>query len=248
MSKRVEVILTVGLIMATFVTVTFGLYTGLKAVESPQVPDNGISIETQMASTVLIEVDGRQMGSGFIIAPDLIVTARHIVDREGNYAVLFGDDTRRNVQAIRISETTDCAVLQVSKTGLNPLVLTTEVEVGRSILVIGSPLALNFFNYVTRGIVSKLNVQEDGLSNNPITMIDAAVNPGNSGGPVFDMRGRVIGIAIARYPHNCGMNFITPSKDILVLLESWYDEGPNYAERMEKIRKSQEESYGETAG
>jgi len=202
------------------------------------------SIEEQMSSTVLIEIDGRHTGSGFVIAPDLIITARHVVDREGEYAVLFEDGTRRDVQAIRISETTDCAVLLVHKANLRPLILTTDIKIGQPIIVIGSPLDPKFFNYVTRGIVSKLDVQDEWLSDNPVVMIDAAVNPGNSGGPVFNMQGQVIGIAIAGFTYNCGMNFITPAADILILMERWRDEGPNYAKRMEEAEKTEEEYIG----
>ncbi len=182
-------------------------------------------------STVLIEIDGRHTGSGFVVSSDLIVTARHVVDRKGDYAVIFADGSIRNVKTIRISETTDCAALLVHKTGLKPLKLTTKLRVGQPILVIGSPLKRRYFNYVTRGIVSKLDVQQDWLSNNPVVMIDAAVNPGNSGGPVFDLRGRVVGIAIAKYVYNCSMNFITPSIDIITLLEEYDDEGENHEGR-----------------
>ncbi len=216
--------------------------------ENNYVPIISYDIEYQLSSTVLIEIDGRHTGSGFVVAPDLIITARHVVDREGNYAVLFADGTRRNVQAIRISEDADCAVLLVRKANLRPLILTTEVKVGQPILTIGSPLEPDFFNYVTCGIVSKLDVQEDWLSSNPVIMIDAAVNPGNSGGPVFDMRGRVIGIVIARYPHNCGMNFITPTADIIVLLEGWKDEGENYEGRYEETEEEFTEEYEASVG
>ena len=195
------------------------------------------SLEYQVASTVLIEIDGRHTGSGFIVAPDLIITARHVVDRRGDYAVLFADGTRRNVQAIRISEVSDCAVLQVHKAGLRPLTLTTKIRVGQPITVIGSPLDPAYFNYVTRGIVCKIGIMEPWLSDNSVTMIDAAVNPGNSGGPVFDMKGRVIGIAVARYMYNCGMNFITPAADIIALLEGWKDEGENYEGRYEEAEE-----------
>jgi len=220
----------------------------LVANSTSSYPIISYSLEYQIASTVLIEIDGRHTGSGFIVAPDLIITARHVVDRRGDYAILFADGTRRNVQAIRISEVSDCAVLQVRKAGLRPLTLTTKIRVGQPITVIGSPLDPAYFNYVTRGIVSKLDVQEDWLSDNPVIMIDAAVNGGNSGGPVFDMKGRVIGIAIAGYTHNCGMNFITPAADIIALLSGWKDEGENYGGRYEETEEARENEYDGAAG
>ncbi len=199
-------------------------------------------------SAVLIEIDGQHTGSGFVISPELIITAKHVVDRKGNYAILFADGSRRDVLAIRISEETDCAVLLVYKANLRPLILTTKIEIGQPIFVVGSPIGVAYFNYITCGIVSKLDVQEDWLSNSPLIMIDAAVNPGNSGGPVFDVRGSVIGIAIARHPYNCGLNFITPSIDILILLEEWNDEGENHEGRYKEDEEQFTEEYEAAAG
>ncbi len=199
-------------------------------------------------SVVLIEIDGRHTGSGFVIASDLIITAKHVVNRKGDYAIMFADGSKRNVQAIRISEETDCAVLLVCKANLRPLILTTKVEIGQPIFVVGSPIDVAYFNYITCGIVSKLDVQKDWLSDNSLIMIDAAVNPGNSGGPVFDLRGRVIGILIASYPYNCGMSFVTPSIDIIALLKGWGDEGDNHAGRYEDNEEQFTEEYEAAAG
>ncbi len=218
------------LVKVTFLFLMFAIVGGM-VLHVGVLHDPIIDYSYMLESTVLIEIDGQHTGSGFVVSSDLIVTARHVVNRRGDYAVIFADGSKRNVQAIRISEASDCAVLLVSKANLRPLILTTELQVGQPILVIGSPLERRYFNYMTRGIISKLNVQEDWLSNNPIVMIDAAVNPGNSGGPVFDLRGRVVGIAIAKYVYNCGMNFITPSIDIITLLEEYGDEGENHAGR-----------------
>lgn len=195
-------------------------------------------IEEQMASTVLVEFNGFNKGSGFVVASDLIMTAKHVVDERGDYAIVFADGSRRDVKAIRISEESDCAVLQICEADLVPLVLETEILVGESITVIGSPLGLmQYFNYVTHGIVSKLDVQQDELSSNPVVMVDAAVNPGNSGGPVFNIKGRVVGITIAMHIYNHGMNFITPSIDLSILLEEWKDEGSNHNERLEELKE-----------
>jgi S1-C subfamily serine protease len=76
-----------------------------------------------------------------------------------------------------------------------------------------------FEDYVTKGIVSKINVFIPYLSITELFMIDAAVNPGNSGGPVFDTKGNVLGIAIARVPSMSGMGCVVPSADIAYVLE-----------------------------
>lgn len=205
-----------------------------------------------LESTVLIEIDGQHTGSGFMVEVSdnevLVITARHVVDRKGSYSVVFADGSKRSVQGIRMAEASDCAVLLVYKTGLRPLKLTTKVRIGQPIVVIGNPLERRYFNYITHGIVSKLDVLEDWLSCNSLIMIDAAVNPGNSGGPVFDLRGRVIGIVIARYTYNCGMNFLTPSIDILTLLEEWNDEGANWDEKLEEAGEEFADEYEASVG
>ena len=235
---------TLGVLLVLSILSLVGLYAANSNLTATRhVPLISYSIEYQMASTVLIEIDGRHTGSGFIVAPDLIVTAKHVVDRRGDCAVLFADGTKRNVQAIRVSEGTDCAVLLVHKANLRPLILTTKVEVGQPIIVIGSPLDEAYFNYITRGILSRTGVVEPWLSENFVFMIDAAVNPGNSGGPVFDEYGRVVGIVIAGYTYNCGMNFITPAADIIVLLEEWKDEGENHDGRYDTTEEEFAEEF-----
>lgn len=238
------------IIMGLVITLILGISSGSLIYSYAGSTDSlesyaSYSIEEQMASTVLVEFNGFNKGSGFVVASDLIMTAKHVVDERGSYAIIFADGSRRDVKAMCISEESDCAVLQICKSDLVPLVLETKILVGESITVIGSPLgSMKYFNYVTHGIVSKLDVQQDELSSNPVVMIDAAVNPGNSGGPVFNAKGRVIGIAIAMLVYNHGMNFITPSIDIAVLLEEWKNEGPNHNERLEELQEKIWEEFG----
>lgn len=235
------------IIIGIVITLILGIGSG-SLISFYVMRSSSITPEQILESTVLIEIDGRHTGSGFVVSSELIVTARHVVDRKGDYAVIFADGSKRNVQAIRISETADCAVLLVRKANLRPLKLTTDVEIGQPIFVIGSPLERAYFNYVTRGIVCKIGIMDDWLSCNSVIMIDAAVNPGNSGGPVFDLQGRVIGITIAGYVYNCGMNFITPSIDIITLLEEYNDEGENHEGRYKEDEEWFAEEYETAAG
>ena len=204
--------------------------------------------EYYTSSVVLIENDGRHAGSGFVVASDLIITARHVVNRGGNHAILFEDGTRCDVQAIRISKISECAVLLVHKTGLRPLRLYTKVQLGESVTVIGSPLRRKYFNHITRGIVSKLDVQENWSGSNPAFMVDAAINGGNSGGPVLNGRGKVIGIVVSSYLRNNEISFITPAADLIALLEEWKNEGANWDERFKKAEEESAEEYEASVG
>ncbi|KKN28276.1 hypothetical protein LCGC14_0856080, partial [marine sediment metagenome] len=125
----------------------------------------------------------------------------------------------------------------VRKTNLRPLTLTTKVEIGQPIFVIGSPFTAEFFNYVTAGIVSKVNMYVRVYGISPLIMIDAAINPGNSGGPVLNWNGEVIGIVVATYSPGIGVNLVVSSTDIAILLEEWEDVGENYEGQYKEVEK-----------
>ena len=195
-------------------------------------------------SVVRIEYNGRHIGSGFVAdSSGLIITARHVVERDGNYEVIFTDGSRNSVEGIRISKVSDVAVLLVRKTNLRPLTLTTKVEIGQPIFVIGSPFTAEFFNYVTAGIVSKVNMYVRVYGIFPLIMIDAAVNPGNSGGPVLNWRGEVIGIVVAIYSQGVGVNLVVSSTDVVILLGEWHEFGKNHERRYREDEEWFAEEY-----
>jgi len=137
-------------------------------------------------------------GSGVIIAPNIILTAGHIVKDANELFVTTTDgDTYKVISWVR-DPNNDCALMFLdSGTQLKNISVPVNsdlLQVGESVFAIGSPYG--FFNTVTFGIISGLNVKMDFFGEDEIITIDAAGNPGNSGGPVFDMRGRVIGILV----------------------------------------------------
>ncbi len=199
-------------------------------------------LSTALNSVVRIEYNGQHTGSGFVVGRKwgevLIITARHVVEREGNYAVIFADGVKRNVQGIRTAERSDCAVLRVvRRSNIHSVEIETEVSVGETVFVVGSPFSIAYTNYVTRGIISKLNVLNEFFAVRHLVMIDAVANPGHSGGPVFNERGAVVGILIGSDRRGDGLNFITPATDFYDLLEGWYDEGANTNERSRQTER-----------
>jgi len=145
---------------------------------------------------------GFSLGSGFIASPDgYVITNDHVVEGEhGATTVTFGDDTTVSAKLIGVDQESDVAVVKVDKTGLPAVQFgdSDQVAVGDPVLAMGSPLALT--NTVTSGIVSALDrtieADEPGGPTRYYAAIqtDAAVNHGNSGGPLVDAGGRVIGI------------------------------------------------------
>ena len=140
---------------------------------------------------------GDGSASGFFAAPGRIITAEHAVSGTAYVTVNLSDGETVPARLTRADEGADLAVLQVtrplSSQATIPLGTVARVRVGQQVLVIGSPVGI-LERSVTRGIVSAIR------SAGGVTYIqtDAAMNPGNSGGPVIDERGRVIGVASAK--------------------------------------------------
>jgi len=138
------------------------------------------------------EVDGS--GSGVIISEDgYVLTNSHVVEGASKIAIAFADSTRRDAELIGTDPLSDIAVLRVS--GEVPNVATigdsTALQPGETVLAIGSPLG-NFRNTVTGGVVSALNRSVGMLEG--LIQTDASINRGNSGGPLINLRGEVVGI------------------------------------------------------
>ena len=134
-------------------------------------------------------------GSGFLISPDgLILTNHHVVDGADEIKVHLADDREFKAKVIGSDAKTDVAVIKIDGKDFPCVKLgnSKDVKVGEWVAAIGAPFGLE--NTVTSGIVSakSRNLPSDQFV--PFIQTDAAVNPGNSGGPLFNMKGEVIGI------------------------------------------------------
>lgn len=133
------------------------------------------------------------LGSGFIISADgYVITNAHVVQSADEVTVTLTDKREFKAKVIGTDERTDVAVLKIDTTGLPKLNMgdSDKVRVGEWVLAIGSPFG--FENTVTAGIVSAKSRETGEFV--PFIQTDAAVNVGNSGGPLFNTRGEVIGI------------------------------------------------------
>lgn len=141
------------------------------------------------------------LGSGVIISTDgYIVTNQHVVDSQTSLEVIFSDGTRVPATLVGEDASNDIAVIKVDTTV--PAVATLgdsdTIEAGQPVVAIGTALG-DFQNTVTEGIISGLHRRLDSSSTAVQDMIqtDAAINHGNSGGPLLDLEGNVIGINTA---------------------------------------------------
>jgi serine protease Do len=145
------------------------------------------------------------LGSGFIVRSDgVILTNAHVVDGASDVMVKLSDRREFKAKVIGVDKQTDIAVLRIDARDLPTVKLgdSKSVRVGQWVLAIGSPYG--FENTVTAGIVSATSRALPDGTYTPFIQTDAAVNPGNSGGPLFNMSGEVIGINSQIYSRTGG--------------------------------------------
>ncbi len=144
------------------------------------------------------------LGSGFVIAPDgYVVTNNHVIEGADEIEIEFKDGARRKAEVVGTDPKTDVALLKVDATDL-PFVEfgdSDQARVGDWVLALGNPLGQGFS--ASTGIVSARNRELSGTYDDYI-QTDAAINRGNSGGPLFDMDGKVIGVNTAILSPNGG--------------------------------------------
>ncbi len=147
----------------------------------------------------------RSQGSGFVVSPDgLIFTNAHVVNGAKKVTVTLSDHREFEAKVLGSDKSSDIAVLKIDAHGLSTVRLgnSDQLRVGDYVLAIGAPFGLE--ETATAGIVSATQRSLPGGSYVPFIQTDAAVNPGNSGGPLFDISGAVVGINSQIYTNSGG--------------------------------------------
>ena len=192
-----------------------------------------VSIRTETTSVNYFgqTIQNASAGTGFIISEDgYILTNNHVVSDGTTVTVTLNDGTEYEAKIMGADNDSDVAVLKIQADNLTPVNLggSDEIVVGEDVAVIGNPLG-ELTNSLTTGVVSALNRQISTDRYEAINMfqIDAAVNSGNSGGPVFDSTGRVIGIVTAKYSSSTieGLGFAIPINDAIKVAEELVENG-----------------------
>lgn len=173
---------------------------------------------------------GQAVGSAVIYDYDdinqiyYIISNYHVVEDGNNYKVRFENEETVVANLLKYDEEADIAILSFSSVGLEGLSAailgsSSDLQKGEIILAAGHPQGFNFFNSITFGVVAGL---DRSVSGETITYIqhDAAINSGNSGGPIFNLQGEVVGINVLKYADEEieGMGFSIPIdlvKDII---------------------------------
>ena len=167
------------------------------------------------ASPAVVSVvqPGVGSGSGIIIRADgVIITNAHVVGDAKSVQVGLADGRKLDGRVLGGDPSVDVAVVRVQAKGLPVAAIgdADRLEVGQTAIAIGNPLGLD--RTVTSGVVSAVNRDPRGVGLDGLIQTDAAISPGNSGGPLLDSQGRVIGIntVVLRAPGSEGLGFAVP--------------------------------------
>lgn len=174
-------------------------------------------------------------GSGFVISEDgYILTNYHVIEYCVNYnytlEVLFNNGNSYPATIVGYEESNDVAVIKIDASGLNPVTFGSNdaMNVGDSVFPVGNPLGELTYT-MTFGIISALDreISTDVSTKINMFQIDAAVNEGNSGGPVYNEYGEVIGIVTAKYLDTGveGLGFAIPIDDVIGLVSQLIENG-----------------------
>ncbi len=163
-------------------------------------------------------------GSGFIISSDgLIVTNRHVVsEKEAKFLVLLNSGKEYDAELLDFDPVLDVALIKIKESGLPYLELhdSDTLEVGETVIAIGNALG-EFKNTVSVGVVSGLSRSITALDNSlqkeyldKVIQTDAAINKGNSGGPLLNIYGKVVGINVAVVEKSSSIGFSLPINSV----------------------------------
>lgn len=176
------------------------------------------------------------IGTGFIIDPDgLLLTNRHVVaDTRGEYTVVTKDKKTYPVKEIHRDTVNDLAILKIDAQGLPSLTLgeSGRLKVGQTVVAIGNALG-RFSNTVTKGVVSGLGrglTAQQGFGQGAeqledVIQTDAALNPGNSGGPLLDLSAQVVGINVAISQGAQNIGFSVPIDSVKPVIDEFRQHG-----------------------
>jgi putative serine protease PepD len=182
------------------------------------------------SSSAVVEIQaGNATGTGFVIDADgHVITNEHVVGDAESVEIRFADEQEEQGRVIGTDPSTDIALIQVDLTGhdVDPVQLgsSADVKVGDPVYAIGNPFGLE--RTLTAGIVSAVNRDITAPNNftiNDVIQTDAPVNPGNSGGPLLDAAGNVIGVVSqiqSENGGNIGIGYAVPSDTVRTVVDT----------------------------
>lgn len=170
--------------------------------------------------------DAPRMGSGVVVSENgHIVTNLHVVSGAGTVEVHLSDGRSLPARFVGSDAPSDIAILKIEAEGLRPIAFgdSDAVHVGQMVFAVGNPLGLE--ETVTQGIISAKGRRALSEAANEFFQTDAAINQGNSGGPLLDIKGEIIGINNSIASQGQGIGFAIPSNTVRRVFENIRDYG-----------------------
>lgn len=205
----------------------------VNVVKNSQPSVVSIAVTTTSLSQSGVVSTENNIGTGFIIdSGGWVVTNQHVVsDTSSSYMVITSDGTKYDVQSIARDDVYDIAILRIDAKNLPALTLgdSDAVLVGQDVIAIGTPLG-EYAGSVTKGIISGLHRTVTTASDwfgstsktyEDVIQTDAAVNPGNSGGPLLNEEGQVVGINFATTSGAENISFALPINKVKTRIEEY---------------------------
>ncbi len=176
----------------------------------------GFDAEEKFGSVFIIR-SGNSLGSGFAMGPECVVTNAHVIENPRSVTVYSYDGTERSAQVISMDEAQDIAVLLVPNGNFVPLAVADiqQMHVGDDVYAIGAPKSMGYT--LTKGILS---AKERQVGLYTYIQTDAPINEGNSGGPLLNDAGQVLGMNTMKMLDSEGLGLAIPISRICAYLQS----------------------------
>lgn len=210
----------------------------IKTTTVEEISDLKTAINNVYESTIYIEVSNNRgvisTGSGFVYKTDdkhgYILTNYHVIDSGNSFEIIFTDGSGADAELISGDEYYDIAVLKVDKDkvkSVSTIGNSSNLELGDTVFTVGAPLGKEYMGTITKGIVSGINRMvsvELGSGSYLMEVIqtDASINSGNSGGPICNIKGEVVGITSSKLTGNGieGMGFAIPINSVMDVIDN----------------------------
>ena len=209
----------------------------IKTTTIEEVSDLKTAINNIYESSTYIEVSNSRgvvsSGSGFVYKKDdkygYVLTNYHVIDGGTDFEVIFTDGTEAEAELISGDEYYDIAVLKIDKDKVKSVSTigdSSNLELGDTVFTVGAPLGKEYMGTITKGIVSGINRMvsvelSSGSYLMEVIQTDASINSGNSGGPICNIKGEVIGVTSSKLMGTGveGMGFAIPINSVMEIIE-----------------------------
>lgn len=166
-------------------------------------------------NSVVVVYTPMGVGSGFAIEENLIITNAHVVDNNKNVKINLYDGTLISGKVVKSDDNKDLALVKIDQK-LVPLEINSDsLSIAQEVYAVGAPKDMAYT--ITKGIISALDRK---IGTNSYVQVDASINSGNSGGPLLDENGKVIGVITLKAVDAEGIGFAIKVEDVLKFIEN----------------------------